>query len=333
MLQEALKPLTTSMKLFGIYHLPSSTKVEPSKTWQTKLKETVKHINVVGIYSFAVMILIWANFLRYIPGMMPFDSNFSLRIIILIWFGYVAFISTIMFIACGRYSHLQLFYKHWNIVFNDASDVFKNLRLSNFVIIGTVVSWIIALSDLAGIILLFFMEDTEFKKEVIRPFPNRVVITTTLFVIIIFAGGIIAFSISFVIILCHIIKLTFNELSEYLILQIKDGGHRIPKCLMECRQLHVDLCECVTILDRSFGMLLAVLLGVNVPLACFILYQFVSYDLGVIMLSVCVLWFVSSVLTMLVVTISAALVHEAVRPIVIIIYSAAHNKERRKCFI
>ena len=304
------------MKIVGLYSVSFTSKLEPTKTepMETKrMEKRLKGIFNLKTYNFLVMVLVSVNFFRYIAGLLPVDSKLTSRIILLMWFGLVALCSIVMFISCQRSSHLQAFYTRWNNVCERANSVFVNLKFSRFIRIGTVISWLSVLTDITAIAVLFALSGMDFKHQSIRPFSVSATSICVAGVTVTFASGIITFSISFVIYVCHIIKSSFDQLSEYLRRQIKDGGERIPKCLKECRQLHVDLCECVTILDRTFGMLIAILLAVNLLLVCFILYQIVNFTLSLAMMMVCILWLTSSVATILGVTISTALVHEAVR--------------------
>ncbi|XP_041354740.1 uncharacterized protein LOC121372476 isoform X2 [Gigantopelta aegis] len=317
MLQETLKPLTTTMKIFGIYHVTYSTKVVSTsmETSQTEPKERVlKHIFCLRTHSFLLTVLVWANFLRCISSLLPVNSNLNFRIIIMTWLGLVASCSTIMFVACQKSSHLPSFYKHWNDMCEKADALLMNAKFTNFskaAVTGTVLSMIIVLTNLSGILFLIYWEDMGLEEDAIWPFTPSTATTVVLCFIMILASGIHVLYFFFLITLCYIIKSCFYKLSEFLRKQIKDGGEQIPRCLRECRLLHVYLCECVAVLDRTFGILIAIVLATNVPMACFILYQFINYKLSVVISLVFTFWMGTTVLTIAATTISAALVHEA----------------------
>lgn len=91
-----------------------------------------------------------------------------------------------------------------------------------------------------------------------------------------------------------------------------DSGHFLQK-VEYFRRIHLQLCSCVCVLDRTMGRLLMATYVTTIPLLCFMLYELISSSLEPFTIGIYCFWTGVNVLQTVRISISAARVHEEVR--------------------
>ncbi|XP_041353563.1 uncharacterized protein LOC121371614 [Gigantopelta aegis] len=313
-----LKPLLLSMKLFGVYHdVYDVSSVSPSieTTWRSNRKRKTLNTVLSRCYSLAVLILVWANLIRFIITFQLNDARLAFRIALLVWTGFVAVGCLVMFVVCEMMTHLRAFYKHWSELYQDAGCVTAECvgtRLNRTALIGTVAGWIFLCMIMVSILFLDFAADIEFVQLIIRPFHISTIVHILVLFLMFHTCGVYTFLVLFVIVLCYLVKSSFDKLSSVLEKNIKNSEIGIPSTLDQLRRIHLQLCRAVSILDRSVRLLVATEYIINIPLACFIVYQLVTANEDTIMVVVDLFWMTTNIMVIVSVTLSCARVHEAV---------------------
>ena len=317
-IEDILKPLLISMKLFGVYHdVHGVNSVGPMamSQQQTRSRNTFSMAFVSRCYSVSVLILVWANFVRFVVTFKQNGGSLAFRIAMIVWIGIVAVVDLIMFVICERMCHLRSFYRHWNEVHQDNRPLITEchvISLNRTVLIGTIAGWICQLMTMISALLLYLLADVGFAEMIARPFTISLTINILSVLVMFHACGVYIFPVIFVIVLCCILRSSFNKVSSVVDRHIRTAENGVPSTLGQLRRLHLQLCREVAVLDRSVCLLVAVENIINMPLACFIAYQVVSINEDTIVLIVNLFWMTANIVIIVSVTLSCATVHGSV---------------------
>ena len=316
-LQDALKPLLWSMKLFGVYHdVHDVTSISPSipKAWPVSVKHNWSCCSAIHrFYSFGILIIMWANVVRYGVGLLPSDRYISLRIAVFVWFGLVALGDLIMFVICENKTYLASFYKHWDEIFRSDECITTECAPSGSpraVFVGTAFAWSFVVMNMLTVMYVDFYADMAY--VIARPFPINTVSTVLLLIVMCIATGIYAFPVAFIIVISYEVMSRFDKMTTVVEKHVKDAGDDFPLDIDKLRRFHLQLCKGVSILDRSIRLLVACEYVMNIPLACFLVYLLVS-ELGDLFLIISnLMWLTLNITVIMSVTLCCALVKEAV---------------------
>ncbi|XP_071080687.1 uncharacterized protein [Haliotis cracherodii] len=282
-IDERMKPLLVSMKLFGIYFDPwqgrntlgQSPNVD--KRTSTRLQTFFSH----RLYCYMVLLLLWFNFVRCSVGIFPLNESLPLRIILSSWYLQCSFNATIMVVSCQRLSHLRSFYKHWNILFNN-NNVTKEIDCGikypmKYLKVATSGGWAFFFVTIAAVFAISLGNLSKlFLDDIVRPFPKNPWTITLSLILLIFDTGAWVFPVIFVIVVSRVIKDQFLRLGQILSKQIKEADNHIPDSLPELRSHYTQLCQTVDIINRTFKWILGLSFFLQVFLACFVSYQMIN---------------------------------------------------------
>ena len=317
--QDILKPLLLSMKLFGVYHdINDLTSVRPTNGKPSQVMPKTKLCSWVTfsrVYCITVLVLMWADLIRYAIAVPPIDEGLTARIVLVVWFVLVALGDLVMFITCENKHYLHAFYKYWNDIYQDTGCVSSECRgkgLVKAVVIGTVVGWVWVFFDIVSVLYLNFWTNEGFIETFMKPLPGSDIVYVVVMLLHILATGIYVFPIIFIVVTCHIVKSSFDRLTELVEKHISNSADGVPPKLDKIRRLHLHLCRAVSVLDRTVRLLVAVEYAINIPLACFIVYQLINVKVSLITVIVNVFWLSFGIISICAITLNCAQVHEAV---------------------
>lgn len=325
-LTEILKPILISMKIFGLYHEGQSTQTLVVPLSKTSEPDKTNH-RCSGVlrrlYSIIVLCVLAANILRFIPsfwvGYSYFAKSTVFRVISLGWL-IMCFCHCFL---CYRMFEKPTHFKSAEQLFNLlVSDNLSNeckmqpecQRLRRLVIILTCSAWVAALINFAAFIMFCFSDfASDFAAVIVNPFPSTIIFKILILIPTFYCCGAWLFPVVFQVILFYIVKVKFIQFKKALEKTVKEENTYFISQLKSYRLKHLQLCNLVSILEKDIQYLLITAVGIGIFLACFILYVLInSKGQGMMEIIVEIFWLVSQFLTVISISITAALVNSQV---------------------
>ncbi|XP_067682718.1 uncharacterized protein [Haliotis asinina] len=321
-IEDKLKPLLVSMKIFGIYFDPTQAKnkVEPSETYPSPARPPGWWRSVNRLYCYTVLILLWFNFGRCAVGLFPLDEGLPLRIITTSWMLLCVLNATIIVASCQKLTHLRSFYKHWNSMSQChltyyMTSAFKVPDQRQIVRFGTATGWFLSLINIAAIYIFMFGDlpvSPAYIQAMVRPFPASIWVAIFHVILHVFQSGAWLFPVVLIAVFARILRAQFIHLGKILSKKIDEADGHFPDQLPELRFHYTQLCQAVEIVNRSFKWLLGVRFILDIFLACFVSYQIINGPSDTFVIAVNVFWLAGDVVGILVPAMCSADVHEAV---------------------
>lgn len=162
-----MRPLHTSLALFGLSHGSNSSLVEPAKAFDAKAKSKPPHLlsKVKKVYCLFVCCVLSLNVLRYIPsfwvGIDYVPHPTALRIVVLVWFIENAVNCIVLFVFFENKNHFERYVQQYITVISD--DISKYLKTNpacqkakRSMIRALVVGWIMVIFNAVTVGCLLF---------------------------------------------------------------------------------------------------------------------------------------------------------------------------------
>ncbi|KAK6183511.1 hypothetical protein SNE40_010981 [Patella caerulea] len=318
-IQESMKPILVSLKLFGLFYESTNNKIGVENTkYPGSSAEKKPRINAFKkIYCWTGLFCLTISTLRHIPGFWigsAFVRGFTVHRVIITSWSFQGVVSAALILFYCRNGTFDAYFKLWNKAIMDTKctclgSLLKDLR--RFSRICTVFAWAFWGINCVGVFLMVFIFNTDFINSYINPLPNNLIWKVMLFVFHVYLSAIWVFSIALVLICSRSISNAFYLHSKTIGCVMKTKPAVFSGRLEVMRQKHLELCHLVDILDRPMRMLLVNVLGVNIFLACFVLYQLINSSDTLLNTLMAVMWLLTAYLGMGSVSWFVAMVNEA----------------------
>ncbi|KAK6183507.1 hypothetical protein SNE40_010977 [Patella caerulea] len=288
---DILRPLLKCMQLFGIYY----DKFERRST-------SGRLFNFSKIYCVFAMVLIWINVLRYIPSFwvgFDYQPNQTVnRVIKQTWLLQCAITASIILWHCRKGSWDGFYYAWYGVITTGCwsnhinKKTMKMRRICKLFLFLAIVYFIFnILSSLLAVTLF------NSSVWITNPFPPNVEIAIVILILELFDLAAWIFPVIYMIAICYCVKLAFSMVTMCLESSVQKL-QGFPDDLNDIRLLHLKLCRMVEHLDKPVSIWIVNVVGCNIFLACFIMYDLVRNDQNVI--AVLILkysWLTNNILT------------------------------------
>lgn len=329
---EHFKPLLWCMGAAGLYHEPPPE----DASWPRKIFST-------RTYCLIISVLLWLNWLRYIPIFFLGIHDFRpFELLSFCWFLQGALNGLICFRACAKKDHMAEFIRMWNIFKADNEMKREDLTLSRreiwpWLIACLIFSWSFIALDffmyLAGL-LGMFERGQVWLNTYLKPFPLVSVNYAICLIIEIFLTSAWIFPFSLIIVTTiGLIKIASNF--ERNMEEDMDAAQdqwpwsssdtpdetktslpiSQPPDIKKWRKCHLKICDLVQQLDKDYGMIILTFSLVAVPKLCYITYNLIhtlASGFTTRFHAMNVYWFVFTVLNITLILVSANILHEKV---------------------
>ncbi|XP_050407229.1 uncharacterized protein LOC126822383 [Patella vulgata] len=288
---DILRPLLKCMQLFGMYYDRFG-----SGSTSHRLSKFSK------VYSVAVIVLVWINVLRYIPSFwvgFDYQPNHTVnRVIKQTWLLQCAVTTSILLWHCRKGT--------WNSFYNTWYGIITTGSWSNYINTKTKkMRRICKIFLFLGIIYFIFSIFSSLLSEILfnssvmltNPFPANVESAIAIIIFELFDVAAWIFPGMFMIAMCYCLKLAFSMVKLCLESSVQKL-QGFPDNLNDIRHIHLKLCRMVEHLDKPISLWIVNVVGCNVFLACFIMYDLVrsgQNELVVIILKCS--WLTNDILT------------------------------------
>lgn len=321
-----MRPLHTSLALFGLSHGSNSSLVEPAKAFDAKAKSKPPHLlsKVKKVYCVFVCCVLSLNVLRYIPsfwvGIDFVPHPTALRIVVLVWFIENAVSSIVLFVFFENKNHFERYVQQYITVISD--DISKYLKTNpacqkakRSMIRALVVGWIIVIFNAVTVGCLLFSNLTpDVTVTLCNPLSHKS-IPVKIFISVLFLllSGVWVFPVVLHYSLTTAIEIRFQELHEVIEnTALEDCPNRFEtlKCV---RYKHLQLCKMVETVDQSLSYYVANVYLLSIGTACFLIYDLISKvsgDPNITQMVVSLFWLASSFIIPFIISIKSAKVHE-----------------------
>ena len=320
-LYKALLPIIKCMEVFGIWH---SEAICPEKR-QIK-KSTLRKIFNSKNYSILVMILLWFNWLRFVPaffvgsGLDP--SILYFKVIYIAFLTQCALNQSVIFWTTSKPERMAAFFDHWekNIQCNPvtaATVCWVRKRAIIFSVIGVIYVVLHTLNQSSSV---FSPVEGIFNASQIfaAPFIPNAGIHLMIIIINIFNLAVWIYPIFLLIIFTMLLRRQFEELNDRIETAVNDASEKgiFPPNFAALRNQHNNLCIAVDKADKGmFTYLNVITYGTMVPLACFLFYNLIfsgGETRGITAYLMYIVWIISIFINVCVVSWIAALMSSSV---------------------
>ena len=316
-LETHLKPLTNCLQLFGLY-IPSNVKHENATKTGVETDHSKKYIRFFRMYCYVWFAISTFWVLRYLPAFwvgLDFKPDQTANRVIYVSWMTQCYINMIFILRASSSSdRLPAFYKHFNSILTDrCSDMinFKSqcLGVQKRIKIATIAAWFVMFVNMAFSLYLSFNGANDLIKD---PFSSDI----SFYLFLILGQWYTAswiFPIVFFVSIMSIVCLQFTNFVDAFERFIQ--GDRI--CLFDnirhLRIKHLQLCKCVSILEKDIKFVIGGVYITTLFLSCFIIYQMVTVS-GLQTLHYCTygLWLICNISLLLAISVAASLVNEQV---------------------
>ena len=321
-LEDGLRPLLASMKLFGLYYSPHSEDAgdDPdvkSRRW-----------NAYRVYAVTVVILIWINALRMFSVFTKEDQ-----------FGYILLNKLTMvtwLIQCAMSQtafYAASFSGRLAVVFRQPLDDSCAKHARKFATICSVISWSIIVLGSAFVIYGFFFTDG-ITDIMITPFQSQIIISNPVIprvIVCFFIFHIMAaytFSQLMTFVLAKIFCLQFKKVTQTLGLRLDNQQRNVSDSDIETfRQKHQEISMNVDYIDDALMFSNASAFCCQLFCVIILLYMLIFYHslmTNAVMITMYVFWtfLLSSGLTLT--AVSGIIVHHYVSMLKCVLYTAGH---------
>lgn len=316
-------PLLWCMRVVGLYHEP------PPKdaTWLRKIFSA-------RTYCLIITTILWLNWMRYIPvffigivGFNPFE------LLTFCWFLQGALNCTICFRACTNKDHLLEFSRLWSIFKREHEEFMFTRREMLKWLVGCmlfacffiIVDFSMLIAGLADI----YTRGQIWLNSYLRPFPHYPINYVLYFIMEIFLTSAWIFPFCLIVLsTIGLIKVTSNlRTAMEDEITFCQGVWPWPSCdsseenisltsrppdVPKWRIVHLRICDMARQLDKDFCMILLTFSLVAVPKTCYITYNLIHTVASAFTSSFHIMnvyWFVFTVLTLIVIFMSANILH------------------------
>ncbi|KAK6183509.1 hypothetical protein SNE40_010979 [Patella caerulea] len=318
-IQESMKPILVSLKLFGLFYESTNNKIDVEDTQDptSSIKKKTDGNIFQKIYCWVVLCCLTISTMRHIPGFWTgaaFIPGFTIPKVILTTWSFAGVFNAVLILFYCRNGTFDAYFKLWNKAIMDTKctslgSLLENLR--RFSIICTVIAWGFWVCNIVGVFLMVFIFNTELVNAYGNPLPDNLIWKVILFVCQLNLTAIWFFSIALVLICSKSITDAFYLHSKTIGRLIKTNPTAFPERLKMIRRKHLELCHLVDILDRPMRKLMLTLLGVNIFVACFILYELINSSGTLLNILMMVVWVLTAYLGLGSVSWFVAVVNEA----------------------
>lgn len=315
-LYKALSPIIKCMEVFGIWH---SEAICPEKR-QMK-KSALRKIFNSKNYSILVMILLWFNWLRFVPAFFVgsgLDPNILyFKVIYIAFLTQCALNQSVIFWTTSKPERIAAFFDHWekNIQCNPvtaATVCWVRKRAMIFSVIGVIYVVLHTLNQSSSV---FSPVEGIFNASQIfaAPFIPNPGIHLMIIIINIFNLAVWIYPIFLLIIFTMLLRRQFEELNDRIETSIDSASEKgiFPPNFGALRSQHNNLCIAVDKADKGmFTYLNVITYSTMVPLACFLFYNLIfsgGGTRGITAYLMYIVWIISIFINVCVVSWIAAL--------------------------
>ncbi|XP_055956775.1 uncharacterized protein LOC126822381 isoform X3 [Patella vulgata] len=315
-IQESMKPILVSLKLFGLFYDSTNNKIGVEDTQDLGSSAEKKTLNKIlqKIYCWAVLCCLTISTLRHIPGFWTGAQGFTVPKVIFTTWSFQGVFSAILILFYCRNGTFAAYFRLWNKAIMDNKCICLGSLLTDlrrFSIICSVFAWGFWICNCVGVFLMVFIFNADFINSYTNPLPNNLIWKLILFLCHVYLSSIWVFSIALVLICSKSITNAFYLHSKNIGCVIKTNPKAFPEKLEMIRRKHLELCHLVDILDRPMRKLMVNVLGLNIFLACFILYQLINSSDTLLNTLMLMIWVLTAYLGLGSVSWFVAIVNEA----------------------
>ncbi|XP_067682839.1 gustatory receptor family protein 3-like [Haliotis asinina] len=318
-IEEKMKPLLMSMKLFGMYFDPKQGDNAPGQLQNGRKRIPTRILSFIGhrLYCYIVLILLWFNFVRSVVGIFPPNETLPFRILMTSWYLQCTLSVTVIVFSCQRLGHLRSFYNYWDSLFknNVTNQIGCGFKCPvKYLLLATSGGWMLFFINIAAVFTVSFgnlSTSKFFLGVIVRPFPEEQWAIALQLILHVIGTGAWIFPVIFVVVVSRIIKDQFLIFGQVLSKQIQEADDHIPHRLPELRSRYTQLCQAVIIINRPFKWILGISFFLQVFLACFISYQIINGSHEAFTTFANSFWLGGCFLIIILLTRSSSDVHEA----------------------
>ncbi|XP_067680009.1 gustatory receptor for sugar taste 64a-like [Haliotis asinina] len=318
-IEERMKPLLVSMKLFGIYFDPKQDDNTSGQLQNGRKRIPTRILAFIGHrqYCYMVLLLLWINFFRVIVGIFPPNETLPFRVLNMSWYLQCTLNVSVMVFSCQKLSQLRSFYNYWDSLYkhNVTNQIGCGFKCPvKYLMFATSGGWVLFFINIAAAFTILFgnlSTSKDFLDDMLQPFPEETWAVALQIILHVISSGAWVFPVIFLAVISRIIKDQFFIFRRILSKQIQEAGDHIPHCLPELRSRYMQLCEAVIIINRTFKWILGTSFFLQVFMACFNLYQMINRPQEMFTLFANSFWLGSGALIIILLTRSSSDVHEA----------------------
>ena len=296
MFSEVTRPVTFSMKLFGLWHDRSPTGVVIHPSDQVNGAQPGKTTSVWSVlnrlaifYHIFITLLLWFDFFRFFVIIAPMITFQKMSYVC--WFLQTAATNAVLFLACYRSCKIQKFYLFWQ----NSSAAEKHRADSNprqadkpslkpacslqrkkfqkVGILAALAGWFFVLGSYPfSLYFTFGYEGHGFGRLMCWPWTNDIV-CGFLQVIHFFALASHKFPIFYICLLCYILSERFDAVTKSFEKHNPMGTLANSEVLEATRRQHNILCLLTAQCDYIFSTVIAIAFATNIPLLIFLMYD------------------------------------------------------------
>ena len=317
-LQYNLKPLIKSLQFFGLYIPKNIYNADSMDDSKKRLGFGKLGLQFFKVYAYVWLIISTFWLLRYIPSFwvgIDYKPGFTtIRIVQLSWM-IQCYTNTIFILrASTSPDRLPAFYQHFNTILTDGcSNCIKMkpncINVRTRVRVATSIAWIFFASNVT---IITFYTNRGLNVTVSDPFSSDVSYYVFLCIGVWEVGAWI-FPIVFNVGILNIVRFQFKSFAALLEKSMKENPNLVLTNIRQMRLKHVQLCKCVTILEKDIKYVIASVYVTTLFIACFIVFQMVTTsELNTIEYVIYSGWLAQNIGLLLAISIAAALVNEEV---------------------
>ncbi|PIK59937.1 hypothetical protein BSL78_03157 [Apostichopus japonicus] len=275
-----MSPLLNAMRVFGLWH---SNVIDPHGSKVTKRGLFRKIVNG-KLYGVIVMIVLWLNFLRFVPsffvGAVLDPDRLYFKMIYVTFLLQCALNHTAIFLAITRKSSICQFFHHWEVAIQ--SDHYNRINLKwlrrwcrIFAVVGIIYITSHILNQTFGV--FGPIESIRNSSDIfVAPFSRHIALHLYVIISNIFGFASWIYTIFLFVTVCICFIRQFENFDARFARAITKARARnvFPENFEDLRHDHEDLCYAVRLCNDSlFTYLNLIAYGTMVPLACFLLYN------------------------------------------------------------
>lgn len=323
-----MRPLYLSLAIFGLYHTPKHSQVEPAKDTGDQNTNPPRILpKAIRFYCIFICCLMSLSVIRYLPSFwvgVDFIPDLTAhRIVNVIWTIENAVNSLVLFVFFEQKNHFERHEKQYISVTTDS--ISKRLKtnprtehVKRHIIRATIAGWMVVLFNTGFIIFLFFSDfSPKLAYVMCNPLScHSLAVKILMCLFMFFSTGVWIFPAVLHYSLTSGIATQFQELYDVIDnTALEDCPNRFEtlKCV---RYKHLKLCKMVETVDQSLSYYIANVYLLNIGNACFIIYEMIheiSNDPNVPEIVISSFWLAACFLVPFITSVNSANVHEKVQ--------------------
>ena len=320
-----LRFLEWSMAIFGIFQLDNFYAKKISGKEEHGTKSRRKLFQYHTIYCVAVLTLFVVFFVRSVSIFFIGEDageNFTFKIVVATWSFQITLNVAIMLKASHpRWGNQKLACQNWDtkvVALMDCLEVYLNVnKLQKILTAIFVVGCASILLEICLIPTIIFHQTSfgdTISKLFIAPLPINHYTKVILCVLTVYQSVAWIVPVIHMVVTCIVVRSAFKVCKKALRITVDIGKetNTYPTCLYRQRMLHLNITQCLELMDKDFQFMYANVFFTNIPIACFILYQILKTEIDALTLTALIFWLSSTIIFVTVATIAGAAVNNAV---------------------